>query len=179
MKIFKCLKSIFRQSNRNLDNSQIAKDFVDLPYDIANSENIARFIFSPINVNPKNNNLKSNCLKPPAGYDEISVNRYDFTNANFLKNVALEMQAPKKDFYGLAMFRAESIRESNFDIIYTPIENTNPFHSDIKIGYTVEKEVELPAEISAQIRNILKKTKLFKDTDSSTKDWVGEELKLE
>jgi len=153
-------------------------DKKSIPCEISDIENIARFIFSPINVNPKNDSLKPNCFKPPAGYDEVSVNRYDFTDENFLKTLALKMQAPKKDFYGLAMVKTNTIRENNFDVIYTPIENTNPYHADVKIGYTVEKEVELPAEISFQIKEILKKTTLFKDTDSSTSIWTGSEIKL-
>lgn len=153
-------------------------DNKSIPREISDIENIARFIFSPINVNPKNDSLKPNCFKPPAGYDEVSVNRYDFTDENFLKTLALKMQAPKKDFYGLAMVKTNTIRENNFDVIYTPIDNTNPYHADVKIGYTVEKEVELPAEISFQIKEILKKTTLFKDTDSSTNIWMGSEIKL-
>lgn len=177
MRIFSCLKNLFRQSKENLVNSHSA-DHINIPRDISDDENIARFIFSPINVNPKNDNLKSNCFKPPAGSDEVSVNRYDFTDENFLKLLALKMQAPKKEFYGLAMVKANSIRENKFDLIYTPIENTNPYHADVKIGYTVEKEVELPAEISFQIKELLKKTTLFKDNDSSTDRWTGSEIKL-
>ena len=62
---------------------------------------------------------------------------------NFLKKIALQMQAPKKEFYGLAMVKASTIRESNFKVVYTPIHNINPFHSDVKIGYTVEKDIYL------------------------------------
>lgn len=178
MKIFRCLKNIFHQSKENQRISHNADDKKDIPREISDNENIARFIFSPINVNPKNDNLKPNCFKPPSGYDEVSVNRYDFTNENFLKKIALQMQAPKKDFYGLAMVKASIIRENNFDVIYTPIEDSNPFHSDVKIGYTVEKDVELPAEISFQIKKILQNTILFKDTDGSTDDWTGVEIKL-
>ena len=174
MRIFRCLKNIFRQSNQNLINSHTADQTI--PRDISDSENIARFIFSPINVNPKNDKLKPNCFKPPAGSDEVSVNRYDFTNVDFLKSLALDMHSPVKDFYGLAIVRALNVRENKFDLIYTPIENTNPYHADVKIGYTVEKEVELPAEISFQIKNLLEKTTLFKDTDSSTDKWTGSEI---
>lgn len=177
MRISSYLKNIFRQSKENVINSHPA-DQINIPRDISDNENITRFIFSPINVNPKNDNLRPNCFKPPAGYDEVSVNRFDFTDENFLKTLALKMQAPKKNFYGLAMVKAYTIRENKFDVIYTPIENTNPYHADVKIGYTVEKEVELPAEISFQIREILKKTSLFKDTDSSTDNWTGSEIKL-
>ena len=84
MKIFNCLKNIFRQSKENSNDFHPDADN-NIPREISDTENIARFIFSPINVNPKNDNLKPNCFKPPAGNDEVSVNRYDFTNENFLK----------------------------------------------------------------------------------------------
>ncbi len=58
------------------------------------------------------------------------------------------MQNPKKEFYGLAIFKAETIFENDFGLIYTPIPITNKFHSDIKIGDVLEKDVELPAEIN-------------------------------
>lgn len=180
MKILKYLKNLFLPFNRrNINDFENADPAVSLlPKVIENEENIARFIFSPINVNLKNNNLKANCLKPPKGLDEVSVNRFDFTDGTFLKTVGLEMQNPKKAFYGLAIFTAKTIRDNNFDVIYTPIIDSNIYHSDIKIGYTVEKDVELPAEITAQIRNIIKKTKLFVDKDISQNQWVGDEIKL-
>ena len=158
MKIFNCLKNIFRQSKENSNDFHPVADN-NIPREISDTENIARFVFSPINVNPKNDNLKPNCFKPPAGSDEVSVNRYDFTNVDFLKSLALDMHSPVKDFYGLAIVRALNVRENKFDLIYTPIENTNPYHADVKIGYTVEKEVELPAEIANRCVN--KKCKII------------------
>ena len=178
MKIFSCLKNIFQQFKVNDEIQHSADIQNDIPRLISDNENIARFIFSPINVNPKNDNLKPNCFRPPAGYDEVSVNRYDYTDENFLKKIALQMQAPKKDFYGLAIVKASIIRGNDFEVIYTPIENKNPFHSDIKIGYTVEKDVELPAEISFKIKKLLQNTILFKDSDGSTDNWTGAEIKL-
>ncbi|HMR87801.1 MAG TPA: hypothetical protein PKD51_06590 [Saprospiraceae bacterium] len=162
-----------------MNTSKVVKQMpFDLSQTIADSENIARFIFSPINVNPTSNKLKPNCLKPPTGLDEVSVNRFDYTDENFLKSTGLQMQNPKKLFYGLAIMRAKNIRDNNFDIVYSPIKYSNIYHSDIKIGYFVEKDVELPAEISAKIRNILNETKLFVDKDTSQSIWVGDEIKL-
>lgn len=192
-KILKFLENLYRRFSRLLLNDNVkiqegamepvAPPSVDkLPYQISDDENIARFIFTPINVNPKNNKLKPNCLKPPPLSDEVSVNRYDFTDASFLKELGLRMQNPKKEFYGLAMFSTLTIRSNNFDILYSPIEPPNQpenlFHADIKIGHIVEPEVELPAEISKQIRDILHETTLFVDRDTSTSVWVGDDINL-
>ena len=95
MKIFNCLKNIFRQSKENSNDFHPVADN-NIPREISDTENIARFIFSPINVNPKNDNLKPNCFKPPAGNDEVSVNRYDFTNENFLKKNCIANASSKE-----------------------------------------------------------------------------------
>ena len=77
----------------------------NIPNDIDDKEKIARFIFTPINVNPNSGKLKSNAYKPPAGYDEISVNRLDFTNADFLKKIAVKMQNPNssRNYFGFGI----------------------------------------------------------------------------
>ncbi|MGM8360998.1 hypothetical protein ACSV4D_03675 [Flavobacterium sp. ARAG 55.4] len=151
----------------------------NIPSEISDSEKISRFIFSPINVNPNTGKLKSNCYKPPAGYDEISVNRLDFTNANFLKKIAIKMQNTNRNYFGFAVINALDIRKSDSDIIYTPkTESTdyNPYHSDIKIGYTVITGEELPAEISNKIQKLVKSTRLYKDNNPELSNWTGDEL---
>lgn len=166
MKTLDYLKNILHRCKSIFYSKSKYVKQIDIPYEIDNKESIARFIFSPININVKTNKLKSNCLKPPVGSDEISVNRFDYADKPLLKKIATKMQSPQKNYYGLAIMNAGVIRENNFEIVYTPIKNKNPYHSDIKIGYIVEKDVELPAEISAQIREILKNTSLQKDLDT-------------
>lgn len=176
MKILNYLKNIFQKSDKSEDFSNGVYDCHKLPHNISDEENIARFVFSPINVNPKNNKLKLNCFKPPPGLDEISVNRYDYTKASFLKSLALEMQTDKKEFFGLGMVKANKIRENKFDVVYTPLES-NPYHSDIKIGYTAVENEELPAEISHKLRKVLEETKLFIDRNTTNNEWLGDEIK--
>lgn len=189
MKILKFLKNLFHRfkdnSFKNLKTNQGAIDIIapsmDRLHDIIDDdENIARFIFSPININLKKQSLKPNCFKPPNHLDEISVNRYSHTNASFLKKIGLTMQkeSPKKEFYGLALFKSIIVKQNTFDILYTPIEPprepVNMYHSDIKIGHIVVPGEELPAQISEKIRDIIKHTILYKDDNVGTPDWVGE-----
>lgn len=154
----------------------------EIPTVISNDENIARNIFSPININPKRNQLKANCLKPPANSDEVSVNRYDYTTADFLKRLGLKMQSDSKQFFGLAIFKCEAAREVDFDVVYTPINGTeeekNDFHADLKIGYTVIRDTELPSRISHAIKNLLKNTKLYIDTNIHESKWVGDDISI-
>ncbi|GIJ96875.1 hypothetical protein CAPN001_14440 [Capnocytophaga stomatis] len=176
MKILSYLKNIFQKSDKSKYFSNEVSDLHNLPDDISDEENIARFVFSPINVNPKSNKLKPNCFRPPAGLDEISVNRYDYTTASFLKSLALKMQTDKKEFFGLGIVKANKIRGNEFEVVYTPIE-LNPYHSDIKIGYTAVKNEELPAEISYKLRKVLEETKLFIDRNTIDNEWLGDEIK--
>lgn len=151
----------------------------NIPSEISDVEKITRFVFSPINVNPNTGKLKSNCFKPPSGYDEVSVNRLDFTSANFLKNIALKMHSTNRNYFGFGVINALDIRNSDSDIIYTPkTESTdyNPYHSDIKIGYTVITGEELPAEISNKIQKLVKSTRLYKDNNPELTNWTGDEL---
>jgi hypothetical protein len=177
------LRLLKQYSNRNKNiNPIVSKETIGLPIEISDEEKIARFIFSPININPNTGKLKSNCYKPPAGYDEISVNRLDYTNANFLKKIALKMQNSEfsRNYFGFGVINTLDIRNSDSDIVYTPIEfpleNLNPYHSDIKIGYTVVSGEELPAEINNKIQNLVKKTRVYRDTFIENEDWTGEEL---
>lgn len=183
--LFQQFKSKFIQDIKKQEGAiqNVAPSVDRLAEQIHQNENIARFIFSPINVNPNTNILKANCFKPPTGLDEVSVNRFSFTDEHFLKDLGLKMQQPKKDFYGLALFTCLTIRENNFDIVYSPIEPPeepcNKFHSDVKIGYVVEKDTPLPAEISESIRKILKKTTLYKDSNAETATWVGDKIDVD
>ncbi len=161
------------------ENSIDPTETIDLPQEITDDEKISRFVFSPINVNPKTGKLKSNCYRPPSGYDEVSVNRLDFTNANFLKAIALKMQNSTRNYFGFGIINTIDIRNADSDIVYTPkneVSDYNPFHSDIKIGYTVISGEELPAEINNKIQKMIKSTRLYKDKNPELDDWTGDEL---
>jgi hypothetical protein len=161
------------------DNSIDSVQTIELPQEISNEEKIARFVFSPINVNPKTGKLKANCYRPPSGYDEVSVNRLDFTDANFLKSIALKMQNINRNYFGFGVINTVDIRNSASDIVYTPkneLSDYNPFHSDIKIGYIVVAGEELPSEINNKIQKMTLSTRLYKDKNPELIDWTGDEL---
>ncbi len=165
----------FKKENKSIDLFKT----IDIPQEINDVEKIARFVFSPINVNPKTGKLKSNCYRPPSGYDEISVNRLDFTTANFLKAIAIKMQNHNRNYFGFGIINTFDIRNSNCNIIYTPkneFNDYNPFHSDIKIGHTVVSGEELPAEINSNIQKMIMATRLYKDKNPELNYWADSEL---
>ena len=59
------------------------KELPKLPTEISNNERLSRAIFSPINLTASGS-LKANSFKTPAGKDEVSVNRLDFTTPFFV-----------------------------------------------------------------------------------------------
>jgi hypothetical protein len=179
-KILNYFLNLLRQFNKKKkDGSQILQDTIDLPFEISDDEKIARFVFSPINVNPKTGKLKTNCYKPPPGFDEISVNRLDYTCADFLKKIALKMQNPNRNYFGFGIINTVEIRKLQFEINYTPkneLSDYNPYHSDIKIGYTVVSGEELPAQINHKIQQMTTATRLYKDNNPTADIWTGEQL---
>lgn len=107
------------------------------------------------------------------------MNRLDFTNANFLKAIALKMQNSTRNYFGFGIINTIDIRNADSDIVYTPkneVSDYNPFHSDIKIGYTVISGEELPAEINNKIQKMIKSTRLYKDKNPELNDWTGDKL---
>lgn len=149
-----------------------------IPNTIENKEKMLRNIFSPININPKKNTLKTNAFRPPANSDEISVNRLDYTNIDFCRELAINDQRPldKRSFFGFAMINVENIRNSGADVVYSPIKDKNLYHSDIKIGHIMVKGEQPPSEIAEIIRKLTKKSKLYIDPNPTNKKWEGEKI---
>tara|TARA_R110002167_G_scaffold121052_2_gene299298 strand:- start:3118 stop:3636 length:519 start_codon:yes stop_codon:yes gene_type:complete len=153
-----------------------------LPFEINDDERIVRSLFSPINFN-KSGELKSNAFRTPPEKDEVSVNRLDYTTATFCKKLSKKIENPSYDrsYFGLALLTAKEIRNSNSDVIYTPILNekdlSNSFHSDIKIGYIPKRGEPLPAEFQLKVIKLTEKARLFLDPNPNSLNWEGEDLK--
>ena len=153
-----------------------------IPLFIEDKERIVRSIFSPINVNLKNHSLRTNAFKSPAEIDEVSVNRLDYSNADFCKSLSKKIEDPsnKRNYFGLAVLDTSEIRESKAEVIYSPIENPeeykNPYHSDIKVGYIREKGQEAAAEITYIVHELTEKARFYPDPFPELDDWKGSEL---
>ncbi len=145
-----------------------------IPLEIANEEKIVRSIFSPINLSKDGQKINTNSFRPPAGLDEISVNRLDYTSTNFCKQISKKNERPESDrsYFGFGLLYANEIRDADVDIVYSPLED-NKFHSDIKIGFTVVKGEPLPAEINFKIKKLASSAKLFADPSPDSRTWDG------
>lgn len=152
-----------------------------LPQSFGYSEKIIRSVYSPININKNKGTLNSNTFRTPPNKDEVSVNRLDYTNANFCKNISKANQSVgQRDYFGFAVISKFQIELSNCGIVYTPIlkpkEKINIFHSDIKIGYIPERGKELPSEVSKKINDLTKLARFYIDPNPNSNYWEGNDL---
>lgn len=143
-----------------------------IPRSISTNEKIVRTIFSPINLTKDQKKIRPNAFKPPAGVDEISVNRFDFTSAEFCKKLGKTMQKVDKSFFGLGLLYAYEVYSSVCNIISSPLKE-NPFHADIKIGYAPQRGIPLPAEFSKKTKDLANKARLFEDRQPASDQWHG------
>jgi hypothetical protein len=130
-------------------------------------------VFSPINVNKKQE-LKPNVFKPPAGSEDISVNRLDYTTPSFCKKHGKMNESPasNRNYFGIALLHAKEITECGCDIKHTPLKK-NLSHADIKIGYKPMKGEQLPSEVQQKVKRLTKFARLFIDPDPKTPKWTG------
>ena len=146
-----------------------------IPDEISDEEKIVRSIFSPINI--KKDKLQKNAFRPPVDSDEISVNRLNYTSADFCKKLGKESENPdaRRSFFGLGLLYAKKIRDSEADVTYTP-QPDNKYHADIKIGHVCKRGEPIPTEIQHKIFNLTKQAQLFIDPNPNSNKWEGEDV---
>lgn len=153
---------------------------IKLPEIIGDNEKIIRAIYSPINLHKNKTRLNNNFYRPPADSNEVSVNRFDFTDVVFMKELAKKFQKPesRRIYFGFAMLDALEIRASQLEIIYSPLTEPviNKFHADIIFEHTPKRGEQLPAEVSYKIRELTKKARFYEDPQPEHEDWSGDEL---
>ena len=97
----------FFKKTKESNNESFDYKKLSIPDEISDSEKIERFIYSPFHLNKKKTKVVAGAFKTPLGIDEVSVNRYDFTNANYCKKLGKDGQnLPNRTFFGLAMLHA-------------------------------------------------------------------------
>ncbi len=185
MKIFKNLLNILRLYRRQTKNDNIDFEYKNsIPYDFLDTEKITRTIFSPINVK-RDDTLRNNAFTTPPRKDEVSVNRLDYTNSNFIKKISKFISNPQKgrNYYGIGVIDVKEIYESDSDIVYTPNKVTinkvtmdNKFHSDIKIGFVKEVGKPLPMKYAYKIEQMVQKARFYKDRNPDSDYWEGSDL---
>lgn len=174
--------NIFRFYKKK-DEIKSEKSTKKIPNSFSDGEKIIRTIFSPKNLN-KSGEILPNTYRTPALMDEVSVNRLDYTNETFCKKLGKKIQQPKfkKNYFGFGLHSVKLIKDTNSNIIYTPIfkpkEFFNPFHSDIKIGYVAQKGKPLPSIFQKKTIDLANSAKLFEDFNPESDGWEGDRLTI-
>lgn len=167
--------NLFKLSNLKENNSNSL-----LPLDFDGNERIIRAIYSPINLHKNLKKVNNSFYKPKPGFDEISVNRLDYTTPEFLKQLAKLFENPieRRNYFGFSLLKSSEIESSGLRTVYSPLKEPveNLFHADIKIDYIVERGVQLPAEISYKIKLITEKARFYNDPNPISKEWHGDDL---
>lgn len=175
-RVWQILLNLFRRK-KGEDNNSIPPDFQE-------TEKISRTIFSPINLKA-NLKLKNNAFTTPAGMDEVSVNRLDFTTSHFIKKISKMIASPEADrsYYGIAILDVGDIYKCNSSIVYSPnfIQEKsekveNPYHSDIKIGFVKEQGKPLPAEFNYKVDSMVKLARFYHDKNPESEHWESGDL---
>lgn len=145
---------------------------MEIPELVDDVEKITRIIYHPILLNGKGE-IRSNAFKPPANSDEVSIIRLDYSTLEFCKNQGKKFENPdhKKNYYGLSFLSARSIRYIGADVVSSPIQDTNPAHGDIKIGYITKRNEPLPSKYSWITSKLAETALLVKDPDIYSEKW--------
>jgi hypothetical protein len=145
------------------------------PQDIDENENIARVVFDPMHL-LKDGKLKAYFFQPPKDRNDVSVNRFDYTDENFIKGKLYNVSHSSNSFHGIAIFKAKIITAiKGLCIKHSPTKD-DISHADIIFSYEGERGREIPSFIKKEIERILPMIKLFKDNDLSTPKWVGDNI---
>ncbi len=159
--------------------NKIFANKVDLPDDIDDPEKIVRVLFYPSMVTKDKQRLRPNAYRPQAEKSGVSVMRQSYCTSTFCKRHGKKIQSPesKRAYFGFGLLTAKKIRSFDADIVYTPdIENSNPYHADIEIGYILAKSEQLPAEYQLKVDEMVKAAKLCIDPSPDSSKWEGEDL---
>lgn len=156
--------------------NKIFANKMDLPDDIDDLEKIVRILFYSAMVTKDRQSLRPNAYRPQAEKGGVSVMRQSYCTPTFCKRHGKKIQSPRNNraYFGFGLLTADIIRSFDADIVYTPdIENNNPYHADIEIGYIPTKGEQLPAEYQLKVDRMVEAAKLYIDPRPDSNKWEG------
>ena len=154
----------------------MTRPFDAIPDILEEDEKLVRIIFSPFHIDKKNpTKLTPNAFRPPAGLDEVSVNRLSYTTANACKQHGKSMDSANKTFFGLATIRYKAVLACNAFARVSKLDN-NPVHADIFLGVVLQKGEPAPAEINLILKELAKNARYFADPDRASVEWLGDDI---
>lgn len=160
---------------------------IAIPLVFSDDERIIRGIYSEYNLK-KDKTLKANVYTLRSEEEGISVVRLNYTTLDeckkFLKSI--EKPAVKKNYYGFGLIFAGGIIASSVLPVTTQLhqKRADGMEAHAEIYYLIDgnhyckhpKGSPMPAEISAVIDELLKRSKSYPDPDTNAENWPGENL---
>jgi hypothetical protein len=147
-----------------------------IPDILGEDEKLVRIIFSPFHIDKKNpTKLTPNAFRPPAGIDEVSVNRLSYTTADACKQHGQSINSNVKAFFGLATIRYSDVLASRAFARVSKLEE-NAAHADIYFGLILQKGEPAPAEINNALKELVTKARYFPDTNKESSAWLGDDI---
>ena len=150
--------------------------FDTIPNILGEDEKLVRLIFSPFHIDKKNpTKLTPNAFRPPAGLDEVSVNRLSYTTADVCKQHGKSMNSTNKTFFELASIHYKTVLACNAFARASKLPD-NPAHADIFLGVILQKGEPAPAEINLILKELATKARYFADPNPESIEWLGENI---
>lgn len=145
----------------------------DIPFEIADSEKIARGIKTPYHIK-KNNTLKAAAFKPAPERDDLSVMRFDYMGSDKCK--AHSKNIFGDSYVGLAVLSASEIRGKGASVEDSRDENFCG-HADISQGMPAPKRGETAAPALAErYKSLADAARLYLDPEPNEEFWTGETI---
>lgn len=160
---------------------------------VEDSEICIRCICSPLHVSSHKGTLKREAFLPPPNRSDVSLLRLRYTDLNFAKTHAKNLNLARQDYWGLASIVKRDISSVDIedtglsvDIISTPLSKDKqyipididvysddeglPMHADL-----IYTETANANEVKTQMRKIanmlIKIAKFQKDEESDKEEW--------
>lgn len=152
----------------------------NIPVEIADGECIIRAICSPYHY--KNATLLPKAFDPPYERDDVSVMRGEYLSPHTCKEKgkALRNPAVKKEYVGLVVLRAQSIREAGAEVVDS--RHIYCGHADILHGerfkFPREEPADSPLRYELRERNkaLVEASIVHLDPDPTGVGWNGAPL---
>ena len=93
-----------------------------IPNTFDSEERILRVLYLPKHLSKDEKSIKPGAFRPPAGKDEVSVVRLEYSSADFCKEHGKKhADPPERIYFGFAIIKVNEIRSVIADIIFTPL----------------------------------------------------------
>jgi hypothetical protein len=151
----------------------------DIPIEVADAEKIVRIV-TVSHVNPSKTKLKPRAFRSRPGYDEVSVIRHTYKDANFCKTKAQSLVASSGiEYVGLAVLVVQRVRAAGSEVHDSREEFCGHAHISHGIMPGTPNEPLSPEDnlkLDKRVEVLCSIAHYHKDPEPQTGEWTGPEL---